>query len=229
MPSVGNECNIRLPDATQRHHAEHGQLNSFDLGKSLKRYAGFGHITMQTDRLNFRVNKEPNEVKFRSTYEAHARALLGYALRRTATPADAADVVAETMLIAWRRFDIVPNEPETILWLYGVARNVISNGDRTRRRQLRLSEKLRAQLDEVLEDVPMPDPSLASQVARAMEALATVEREVLTLTATEQLSPAEIAVVLDMKQNTVRTHLHRARKKLRVALATDTSERSHRQ
>ena len=75
----------------------------------------------------------PNEVKFRSAYEAHARTLLGYALRRTATPADAADVVAETMLTAWRRLDIVPVEPETILWLYGVARNVIANGDRTQR------------------------------------------------------------------------------------------------
>lgn len=168
----------------------------------------------------------PNEVKFRSAYEAHARTLLGYALRRTATPADAADVVAETMLTAWRRLDIVPVEPETILWLYGVARNVIANGDRTQRRQLRLTEKLRAQLDEVLEDLPMPDPALAAQVARAMEALTAVEREVLTLTATELLSPAEIAVVLNMKQNTVRTHLHRARKKLRVVLATDTSERS---
>ena len=168
----------------------------------------------------------PNEVKFRSAYEAHARTLLGYALRRTATPADAADVVAETMLTAWRRLDIVPDEPETILWLYGVARNVIANGDRTHRRQLRLTEKLRAQLDDVLEDLPMPDPALAAQVARAMQALTAVEREVLTLTATELLSPAEIAVVLDMKQNTVRTHLHRARKKLRVVLAADISERS---
>ena len=168
----------------------------------------------------------PNEVKFRSAYEAHARTLLGYALRRTATPADAADVVAETMLTAWRRIDVVPDEPDTILWLYGAARKVIANGDRTHRRHLRLTEKLRAQLDEVLEDLPMPDPALAAQVARAMEALTTVEREVLTLTATELLSPAEIAVVLNMKQNTVRTHLHRARKKLRVVLATDTSERS---
>lgn len=168
----------------------------------------------------------PKEMKFRSAYEAHARTLLGYALRRTATPADAADVVAETMLTAWRRLDIVPDEPETLLWLYGVARKVIANGDRTHRRQLRLTEKLRAQLDDVLEDLPIPDPALAAQVAQAMQALTAVEQEVLTLTATEQLSPAEIAVVLDIRQNTVRTHQHRARKKLRVVLATGISERS---
>lgn len=75
-------------------------------------------------------------------------------------------------------------------------------------------------------DPPVADPDLAAQVTAAMKSLSPVEHEELTLTATEQLSPAEIAVVLDMKQNTVRTHLHRARSKLRSALATDASEKS---
>jgi len=172
------------------------------------------------------VRESPDEDKFRSAYEAHTRALLGYALRRTATPADAADVVADAMLTAWRRIDIVPDEPETILWLYGVARNVIANGDRTHRRQRRLADKLRSQLDDVLEDPPVADPALATQVIAAMKSLTPVEHEVLTLTATEQLSPAEIAVVLDMKQNTVRTHLHRARTKVRSPLTTNESEKS---
>lgn len=174
------------------------------------------------------MRESSDQGKFRSAYESHARALLGYALRRTATPADAADVVAETMLTAWRRIDIVPDEPETILWLYGVARNVIANGDRTNRRQRRLAEKLRSQLDDGLEDPPVADPALAAQVIAAMKSLTPVEHEVLTLTATEQLSPAEIAVVLDMKQNTARTHLHRARRKLRSALASDGSEKTTR-
>lgn len=168
------------------------------------------------------------EAKFISAYEAHARSVLGYALRRTPTPADAADVVADTMLIAWRRLDAMPDEPETVLWLYGVARNAIANSDRTRRRQGRLAEKLRSQLDEAFEDPPVADPALAAQVTAAMRSLTAVEHEVLTLTASEQLSPAEIAVVLDMRQNTVRTHLHRARNKLRAAFAADAADESSR-
>lgn len=172
------------------------------------------------------MRESPDEIKFRAAYQAHTRALLGYALRRTATPADAADVVAETMLTAWRRLDVVPDEPETILWLYGVARNVIANGDRTQRRQRRLAEKLRSQLDDALEAPTVADPALAAQVTAAMKSLTPIEHEVLTLTAAEQLSPAEIGVVLDMKQNTVRTHLHRARKKLRSALTTEAPQES---
>ena len=172
------------------------------------------------------VRRSPSEDKFKASYEAHVRTLLGYALRRTATPADAADVVAETMLTAWRRIDIVPDEPDTVLWLYGVARNVIANDHRTQRRQRRLAEKLRSQLDEMLEDPPISDPAVAAQVTAAMQSLTAMEHEVLTLTAAEQLSPAEIAVVLEMNQNTVRTHLHRARTKLRSALDTGADEKS---
>ena len=53
-------------------------------------------------------------------------------------PEDAADVVAETFLVAWRRLGEVPNGAEARLWLHGVARRVIANLDRSgRRRTLR--------------------------------------------------------------------------------------------
>lgn len=40
---------------------------------------------------------------FTALFEAHHRDLLRYAIRRVADPADAADAVAETFTIAWRR------------------------------------------------------------------------------------------------------------------------------
>lgn len=65
--------------------------------------------------------------RFRVLYAAHLNAILGYALRRVAAPEDAADVVAETFLIAWRRCADVPPGGEARLWLYGVARRVLAN------------------------------------------------------------------------------------------------------
>jgi hypothetical protein len=55
-------------------------------------------------------------------YDRHGRDVLAYALRR-ASPDDAADAVADTFLVAWRRLAEVPAEPEARLWLYGVARS----------------------------------------------------------------------------------------------------------
>jgi DNA-directed RNA polymerase specialized sigma24 family protein len=63
------------------------------------------------------------EAVSRQTYEQ----ILGYALRRCDSPEDAADVVAETFAVAWRRADALPPGGEARLWLYGVARNVLAN------------------------------------------------------------------------------------------------------
>jgi len=60
-------------------------------------------------------------------YAAHRVPLLGYALRRTDNTDDAADVLAETFLAAWRRLDEVPRGDEARLWLYGTARRVLAN------------------------------------------------------------------------------------------------------
>src|ERR1700735_4326130 len=58
---------------------------------------------------------------------AHCAPILGCAPRRTHNPADAADVIAETFLTAWRRLDAVPPGDEARLRLYGVARRVLAH------------------------------------------------------------------------------------------------------
>jgi DNA-directed RNA polymerase specialized sigma24 family protein len=53
-------------------------------------------------------NRDARRDRFEALYAAHVRPLLAYALRGTAQPADAADVVADTFLVAWRRLESVP-------------------------------------------------------------------------------------------------------------------------
>lgn len=72
------------------------------------------------------------EDEFAEVYAATYKPLLGYALRRCDSPEDAADVVAETFTIAWRRATDMPAGPQARLWLYGVARRVLANGTRPR-------------------------------------------------------------------------------------------------
>jgi DNA-directed RNA polymerase specialized sigma24 family protein len=72
-----------------------------------------------------------DEDEFAAVYAKTYRSLLGYALRRCHSPDDAADVVAETFTIAWRRAADLPAGDEARLWLYGVARRVLANHLRT--------------------------------------------------------------------------------------------------
>lgn len=64
-------------------------------------------------------------------YEQFAGRVLAYA-RRHANRDDAEDVVAETFHVAWRRRDVVPDEP--LPWLIGVAHNVLRSQWRVSRR-----------------------------------------------------------------------------------------------
>lgn len=155
------------------------------------------------------------EERFGRLFETTHRALLGYALRRVVDPADAADVVAETFLVAWRRIDEVPRGEDARPWLFGVARRVLANWHRGERRRLALADRLRESL---VEAAPAPDERLGD-VERALAGLAPDDREILRLTAWEELARDEIAVVLGISRGAVRVRLHRARRRLAERMA----------
>lgn len=61
-----------------------------------------------------RTDPAARQVRFEAVYAANHMAILGYALRRTASPDDAADILAETFLTAWRRLDELPSGDEAL-------------------------------------------------------------------------------------------------------------------
>jgi RNA polymerase sigma-70 factor (ECF subfamily) len=152
---------------------------------------------------------------FEALFEAHYDDLLRYALRRVEQPADAADVVGETWTVAWRRRQNLPPLEEHRLWLFGVARRVLANQRRGRLRQSRLATKLR---EEIVEEW-QPEPSADGPVTEALRALAPHDRDVLALSAWEGLRAEEIANVVGCSPAAARVRLHRARRRLRAALA----------
>ncbi|MFK4085761.1 RNA polymerase sigma factor [Kribbella sp. NPDC020789] len=166
------------------------------------------------------------EEAFRALFEQNFRALLAYALRRSGSPDDAADVVADTMLVAWRRFDQVPTDGTARLWLYGVARRVLANHRRGVQRRDRLGERLRVELQDVVPDHADGVEANAVVVA-ALAGLSAADRELIMLTTWENLEPQEAAVVLDVPARVVRTRLHRARGRLRRQLGDAFTDHGH--
>ncbi len=158
------------------------------------------------------------EDSFRSLFAGHSRAVLGYALRRVSEPADAADVVAETFLVAWRRLDEVPTGSDARLWLFGTARRVLANQRRGDLRRSRLADRLRQDLSGLVTSDGTATHATSDVVRRAVARLDADDRELLWLTSWEGLTPGQIAVVLDRAPGTVRSQLHRARGRLRSQL-----------
>jgi len=156
--------------------------------------------------------------RFRRLFADTERELLAYALRRVDRPEDAADVVAETYLVAWRRLDRVPAGDEARLWLYGVARRQLANQRRGELRRSRLADRLRAELPAAIASARSPEHHRVAAVRAALARLEEEDREILRLSSWEGLSPAEIAAVMDLPGVTVRSRLHRARKRLRTQM-----------
>lgn len=153
--------------------------------------------------------------RFTDLFDRTHGALLAYAVRRVADPSDAADVVAETFLVAWRRLDDVPDGDAARPWLFGVARRVLANHYRGERRRLALADRLREQVVETVAEHEPADLALL----QAMDALPPDDRELLRLVAWEEFARDEIALVLGVPRATVRVRLHRARRRLMAQLA----------
>ncbi|GLY13543.1 sigma-70 family RNA polymerase sigma factor [Kineosporia rhizophila] len=167
----------------------------------------------------------PSEDDFRRLYADNFTAILNYARRRVQRPDDASDVVAETFLVAWRRRSEMPPGDDARLWLYGVARLVLSNHGRGERRRLRLGERLRREHRAFSIEADPSDEVLGVRAVReAMTGLSPNDREVLEMTVWEQLTPAEIAVALGLAPEVVRTRLSRARARMRKQLGQNGND-----
>lgn len=163
---------------------------------------------------------------FACVFRRHFAAVAGYAIRRSSAT-DAADVISETFLVAWRRFDDVPGDPDTLPWLLGVARKSLANLRRGRERRTRLGERLARDVAamRVTERSDFADASADRLLVRAaLDRLAPDDRELVLMSVWEGLTSAEIGVVMDLPPPTVRTRLHRARAQMRSDIGQGPEE-----
>jgi len=80
-----------------------------------------------------------------AAFEANAAALLAYAERRVLPREDAADVISEAMVVAWRKVAALPAEPEAArMWLFVIVKNTLSTHRRSGKRRDAAVEGLRA-------------------------------------------------------------------------------------
>ena len=155
--------------------------------------------------------------EFERFYAARYPEITGYVQRRV-TRTDVDDIVAQVFLVAWRRFHEIPDPPADRLWLFVVARNVLADHARSRRRQDRLEFRLEAEAatTRVSHDGdPMPD-----SVWAALSALRPQDREALQLVLWDDLSHADAAAVAGCSANAFEIRYRRARTAVRDALAT---------
>ena len=123
---------------------------------------------------------------------------------------EAADLLSETCMTAWRKLDAIPAGESGTLWLYGVARNLLLQNVRRRRVADALVQRPADAMRTAQGTLPGPDPR-SHPLRLALCELSSRDREILTLNAWEGLTPRQIAVVMGTSAIVVRIRLHRAR------------------
>lgn len=151
--------------------------------------------------------------RFEELFERCYEPLLAYAIRRSPSAEDAADVVSDVYTVAWRRIGELPPGDEARLWLYGTARRVISSHRRGRSRLDAVDERLLADARTNYAQ-GCQHSSSGDRLGVALTSLSESDQELLRLSAWEQLDPAQIARCLGITTAATHVRLHRARRRL---------------
>jgi RNA polymerase sigma-70 factor (ECF subfamily) len=171
------------------------------------------------DRELVRRAQGGDQAAFRRLVERHGDRVHALALRILRSASDAEEVAQDAFVRAWRALPGFRGESAFSSWLYRIVarrafdRVAVLKGRRSREADI-----------ETVEDLPAATtgPDLETRersrrLERLLAALPEVPRTVVTLYYLEDRSVDEVARTLHMPENTVKTHLSRARAALRTA------------
>lgn len=158
-----------------------------------------------------------DQAAFSALFARHYPAVWRYVARR-AWPDAVDDVVAETFLAAWRRYDDLPSD--ALPWLLNAAGKCLANHRRAAMRAESLKQRLAAQSPPVRADATTQG-SDRDALLRAFASLPDTERALLMLTDWDDLPVRRAAKALGISPAAASARIYRARRKLRAALAAE--------
>ena len=162
-----------------------------------------------------------DEVALSTLYKRLSRTIYAFSLRRLSQPEAAEEVVVETMYEVWKNAPRFAGRSMVTTWVQGIARH--KTLDKLRIRGKDVSETLGDEADAVADSTPSAYEMIAEkqrdgQVALCLEALPDVQRECMYMVFYEDAPLAEIAVLQSCPENTVKTRLFHARRKMKECL-----------
>lgn len=165
--------------------------------------------------------KTGDAVAFEAFYKLYYPRLFRFVLRTTRLPEYVEEVIQETLLLVWQQPDQFNNNSKISTWVFGIAYNKSLNV--VSKHNKRGGD---VDIDELVDVLGDPLSNLA-EIAEttdwlncALDSLPAEQRAVIELTFYDGLPYQEIARVLDCPENTVKTRMFHARKKLHAFAAT---------
>jgi len=169
------------------------------------------------------TSASPEAVLFEEMVASHLDPLYRTALRLTARPQDAEDLVQETYLRAWRSLHTYRPGTNPKAWLFRILHNAHIDRYRASTRTVQTVDEMEGQdpafvVHETPESVVLSD-IMDAEIRDALMELPEVFRSCLILADLEGFSYQEIADILGIPRGTVMSRLFRGRRAMRRGLA----------
>jgi RNA polymerase sigma-70 factor (ECF subfamily) len=180
-----------------------------------------GTVTDQRDDVALvRAAADGDGTAVRALYERHAPWLMARLTRRCNDREVVLDVLQDTFVAAWREADKWRGDGEVAAWLWGIAFRRMVSRLRRRKDVLLLPDweastavqSVPAAEDQVLLGVEYGD------LSGALRRLSPEFRSVVQAVVLDGLTTREASRLLGVRENTVRTRLHRAKAQLRLSI-----------
>ena len=160
---------------------------------------------------------------FERLVPAYRRRVFGLAYSILRDRAAAEDLAQEVFVKLWQALPRYDGRARLSTWIYAITRNAAISALRARRRDASLSDPAVAEQVEGVAAAPASAPDEA-MLRRRIEALPEKQRQAITLYYLDERPVEEVAEMMGLPANTVKTHLHRARAGLAAALGVAAKE-----
>lgn len=153
--------------------------------------------------------------KFEELVAANQRDIINFHHRMVGNRAEAEDLAQETFIRAYKKFDTLKDPAKGRSWLYQIARNsTIDFFRKNSKREIPLDMEILdyyTQRTAVDHEAELTQMELSKEMAKCINRLSSDDQMVVKLLYFEGYSYKQIADLLNINQNTLKSRLHRAR------------------
>jgi RNA polymerase sigma-70 factor (ECF subfamily) len=156
----------------------------------------------------------------------HQREIIGFHYRFVGNLADAEDLAQETFIKAYKKINTLKDYKKAKSWLYSIARNtVIDFFRKNKNKEVALSDALLESIAATATTAATyQEKAISNEISkeldRCIDRLVKEDRAIVRLLYYEGFSYKEIADLLNINENTLKSRLHRARKVLLEMIRT---------
>ena len=182
----------------------------------------FHNYHRDTDEALMPLIQRKDERAFDELFLRYARKLQGFFWRRTGgNEAEAADLTQEVFLRVWEKAKRYNPSTNVHTWVFSIAYNLLTDHYRHIGYQEQYTAYVQSSETEANDEnvsILLDKEQFDKALSEVLTALSEAEQLLFDLRFTQELSVAEIAVIIQIPEGTVKSRLHSLTQKLRLKL-----------